>query len=200
MENNFTVDTNSTEIVKTLEVVLGFALCILFVTYCFMRTIYERYQSTHESPHNSTLSTISAVSSTEITNNSTRVQQLPPVPILILKVIVFILWYLILMHLELLILHSARNKFTHESPHNSTLSTISADSNTEITNNSTRVQEFLPFIALILSNLIVISVIVLYDVLLKIYIQRKEFTHESPHNSTLSTISADSNRRAEEKE
>ncbi|KDR12532.1 hypothetical protein L798_13610 [Zootermopsis nevadensis] len=79
MENNFTADANSTEVAKTLNscVVLGtlsltiYVVLNLYLIYFLIAGILGLKKTSHESPHNSTLITISADSNTDITNNST---------------------------------------------------------------------------------------------------------------------------------
>ncbi|XP_021916897.1 uncharacterized protein LOC110828451 [Zootermopsis nevadensis] len=144
MENNFTVDANSTEVAKTLvpllqigiAIVAIFAFLLLLIISAFIASIYELYQTSHESPDNTTLITISAVSNTEITNNSNP-KRTAPIAFVILMLIPNILRCLLMTCLGLQLIYSDQIKSTDKSPHNSTLSTINAPSNTGITHNST---------------------------------------------------------------
>ncbi|XP_021916898.1 uncharacterized protein LOC110828452 [Zootermopsis nevadensis] len=215
MENNFTVDANSTEVAKTLvpllqigiAIVAIFAFLLLLIISAFIASIYELYQTSHESPDNTTLITISAVSNTEITDNSTPKITAPTdltcakqLPLEILKFIQMILYTLLGIYLGLLVIYSDRKRATYESPDNTTFITISAFTNTEITNNSTtnstsptdftRAQTLLRLYVLLGSFMIVTTLIMIYKVSLELYKERKETTRESEHNSTLITKSA----------
>ncbi|KDR21064.1 uncharacterized protein LOC110828461 [Zootermopsis nevadensis] len=147
MENNFTVNANSTELVKTLDadailgivslIIVVLAIPIIILTLIIL--IAGPKKTTHESEHNSTLTTISADSNTETAKNSAPNSTSPTTFTSKnddfykegIEIFISLLVYSIfLTYIGIYLIAYERKKTDLESPHNSTLSMISGINST----------------------------------------------------------------------